>query len=162
MKLTDVALIVMFIIVHIELILYKHSDIFKRFKRNKKEVIIKSLSTKQREDELVLEKDKDLTSLDEYTKYIKTIIDDYNKSRSKRISLKTRKEALLETFKIVPIASKYITLNYYYNLEDKEFNLNDKELMTMLETAYNDYNHDNLDSLNSIFTVVLRLRDEKK
>ena len=34
--------------------------------------------------------------------------------------------------------------------------------MMLLESAYNDYTHENLDSLNSIFTAALRLRDDKR
>ena len=35
-------------------------------------------------------------------------------------------------------------------------------MVMILESAYNDYTHDNLDSLNSIITAILRLRDDKR
>ena len=70
---------------------------------------------------------------------------------------------LLKTIDIIPVASRHINLNYYYNLEDKEwYKLTDRDMMMLLESAYNDYTHENLDSLNSIFTAALRLRDDKR
>lgn len=94
---------------------------------------------------------------------IKNVLSDYNTSRRKDISLRTKQNLLYETFKVEPTISKYITLDYYYDLDDSEFtSLSDKDLMKMLESSYNDYTHDNLNSLNTIISVVLRLRDDKK
>ena len=82
---------------------------------------------------------------------------------NKKIALRTRQELLLKTIDIIPVASRHINLNYYYNLEDKEwYKLTDRDMMMLLESAYNDYTHENLDSLNSIFTAALRLRDDKR
>ena len=150
-------------IVHIELLLEKYKRVFKKFRKNKKAEIIKSLATRQKEDELVVEKDKDITMIDEYVNYIKQTLENYNNSRSKKIALRTRQELLLKTIDIIPVASRHINLNYYYNLEDKEwYKLTDRDMMMLLESAYNDYTHENLDSLNSIFTAALRLRDDKR
>ena len=101
--------------------------------------------------------------IDEYVNYIKQTLENYNNSRSKKIALRTRQELLLKTIDIIPVASRHINLNYYYNLEDKEwYKLTDRDMMMLLESAYNDYTHENLDSLNSIFTAALRLRDDKR
>lgn len=125
--------------------------------------VINTIANKKLEDDLVIEKDRDLVLIDEYINFIKNILDKYNNSRNKRIAYRTRQEINFETFKIVPIVNKYITLAYYYNLDDKDwYQLTDTELMKMLEAAYNDYTHDNLDSLNSIISVALRLRDDKR
>ena len=163
MSKADIIIIILFVIVHIELLLEKYKRVFKKFRKNKKAEIIKSLVTRQKEDELVVEKDKDITMIDEYVNYIKQILENYNNSRSKKIALRTRQELLLKTIDIIPVASRHINLNYYYNLEDKEwYKLTDRDMMMLLESAYNDYTHENLDSLNSIFTAALRLRDDKR
>ena len=159
----DIIIIILFVIVHVELLLEKYKRVFKKFRKNKKAEIIKSLAIRQKEDELVVEKDKDITMIDEYVNYIKQTLENYNNSRSKKIALRTRQELLLKTIDIIPVASRHINLNYYYNLEDKEwYKLTDRDMMMLLESAYNDYTHENLDSLNSIFTAALRLRDDKR
>ena len=163
MSKADIIIIILFVIVHVELLLEKYKRVFKKFRKNKKAEIIKSLATKQKEDELVVEKDKDITMIDEYVNYIKQMLENYNNSRNKKIALRTRQELLLKTIDIIPVASRHINLNYYYNLEDKEwYKLTDRDMMMLLESAYNDYTHENLDSLNSIFTAALRLRDDKR
>lgn len=163
MSKADIIIIILFVIVHVELLLEKYKRVFKKFRKNKKAEIIKSLATRQKEDELVVEKDKDITMIDEYVNYIKQLLENYNNSRNKKIALRTRQELLLKTIDIIPVASRHINLNYYYNLEDKEwYKLTDRDMMMLLESAYNDYTHENLDSLNSIFTAALRLRDDKR
>lgn len=166
MKLSEIIIISLLVITQLEVlsyICYKYYIEFKKHSKVKKDDILKSLVTKQKEDELIVEKDKDITMIDEYIKYIKSVIDNYNNSRSKRISLKTRQTLLLNTINILPIASRHIQLSYYYNLDDKEwYKLTDRDMMMLLESAYNDYTHDNLDSLNSVFTASLRLRDDRR
>ena len=163
MSKADIIIIILFVIVHVELLLEKYKRVFKKFRKNKKAEIIKSLAIRQKEDELVVEKDKDITMIDEYVNYIKQLLENYNNSRNKKIALRTRQELLLKTIDIIPVASRHINLNYYYNLEDKEwYKLTDRDMMMLLESAYNDYTHENLDSLNSIFTAALRLRDDKR
>ena len=163
MSKADITIIILFVIVHVELLLEKYKRVFKKFRKNKKAEIIKSLAIRQKEDELVVEKDKDITMIDEYVNYIKQMLENYNNSRNKKIALRTRQELLLKTIDIIPVASRHINLNYYYNLEDKEwYKLTDRDMMMLLESAYNDYTHENLDSLNSIFTAALRLRDDKR
>ena len=163
MSKADIIIIILFVIVHVELLLEKYKRVFKKFRKNKKDEIIKSLATRQKEDELVVEKDKDITMIDEYVNYIKQMLENYNNSRNKKIALRTRQQLLLKTIDIIPVASRHINLNYYYNLEDKEwYKLTDRDMMMLLESAYNDYTHENLDSLNSIFTAALRLRDDKR
>ena len=163
MSKADIIIIILFVIVHVELLLEKYKRVFKKFRKNKKAEIIKSLATRQKEDELVVEKDKDIPMIDEYVNYIKQMLENYNNSRNKKIALRTRQELLLKTIDIIPVASRHINLNYYYNLEDKEwYKLTDRDMMMLLESAYNDYTHENLDSLNSIFTAALRLRDDKR
>ena len=163
MSKADIIIIILFVIVHVELLLEKYKRVFKKFRKNKKDEIIKSLATRQKEDELVVEKDKDITMIDEYVNYIKQVLENYNNSRNKKIALRTRQELLLKTIDIIPVASRHINLNYYYNLEDKEwYKLTDRDMMMLLESAYNDYTHENLDSLNSIFTAALRLREDKR
>ena len=159
----EIILIIMFIIIQGEILWNRYKPIIKIKRKAKKEEVIKSLVAKQKEDDLIVEKDKDITTIDEYIKYIKEILDNYSRSRSKRISLRTRQDLLLKTINMIPIAARYINLNFYYNLDDSEwYKLTDRDMMMLLETAYNDYTHENLDSLNSIFTAALRLRDDKR
>lgn len=156
-------LIIFFIIIQIELFCTILKPKVKLFNKKKREEAVKVLMNKKMEDDLVLEKDKDINDIDIYIAFIKTVLDNYNNSRSKKISYRTRQTLLIETFKILPTISKYITLDYYYNLDDKEwYNLTDRDMMMLLESSYNDYTHDNLDSLNSIITAVLRLRDDRR
>lgn len=163
MNTTDIIVILLFIIVHIELLWERYKKPIMKHRKNKREEIIKSLAVKQKEDNLIIEKDKDITYIDEYIKYIKSVIDNYNNSRSKKIALRTRQDLLIKTIEIIPIASKHIDLNYYYNLDDNEwYKLTDRDMMLLLESSYNDYTHENLDSLNSIFSAALRLRDDKR
>ena len=163
MSKADILIIILFIVVHLELLWERYKKVFKKAKKVKNTEIIKSLAIRQKEDELVVEKDKEITMIDEYVSYVKSILDNYNSSKSKKIALRTRQDLLLKTITILPIVSRHITLNYYYNLDDVEWSkLTDRDLMMLLESAYNDYTHDNLDSLNSIFTAALRLRDDKK
>ena len=64
MSKADIIIIILFVIVHVELLLEKYKRVFKKFRKNKKAEIIKSLATRQKEDELVVEKDKDITMID--------------------------------------------------------------------------------------------------
>ena len=163
MKDTNIILIVMFIIIQGEILWNRYKPVIKRRQKTRKEEVIKSLAERQKEDEIIVEKDKDIKMIDEYVNYIKQTLENYNNSRSKKIALRTRQELLLKTIDIIPVASRHINLNYYYNLEDKEwYKLTDRDMMMLLESAYNDYTHENLDSLNSIFTAALRLRDDKR
>ena len=134
MSKADIIIIILFVIVHVELLLEKYKRVFKKFRKNKKAEIIKSLATRQKEDELVVEKDKDITMIDEYVNYIKQMLENYNNSRNKKIALRTRQELLLKTIDIIPVASRHINLNYYYNLEDKEwYKLTDRDMMMLYE-----------------------------
>lgn len=163
MRISDTIIILIFIIVHLELLWEKYRPKFKKYSKHRKEIVIKSLAAKQKEDDLIVEKDKDLTIIDEYIKEIKQFIDNFNKSKNKKIAYRTRQNLLIKTINIIPTLSKHITLNYYYNLDDKEwYKLTDRDMVMLLESAYNDYTHENLDSLNSIITAVLRLRDDKR
>ena len=83
MSKADIIIIILFVIVHVELLLEKYKRVFKKFRKNKKAEIIKSLAIRQKEDELVVEKDKDITMIDEYVNYIKQTLENYNNSRSK-------------------------------------------------------------------------------
>ena len=128
-----------------------------------KKTVTDTLMTKKIEDDLVIEKDRDLVLIDSYIEFIRKFIDDYNQSRPKKLTYRQRQTLNHETFKVLPTVSKYVDLDFYYDLDDKEFtSLTDKELMLMLESSYNDYTHDNLDSLNTIVNVSLRLRDDVK
>ena len=68
MSKADIIIIILFVIVHVELLLEKYKRVFKKFRKNKKAEIIKSLATRQKEDELVVEKDKDITMIDDIIK----------------------------------------------------------------------------------------------
>lgn len=163
MNKTEIILIIMFVIIELQLIWYRYKPLYKKARKAKKEELLKSLVNKQKEDELVVEKDKDITIIDEYVKYIGKILERYNNPKNLKIAYRTRQELLYRTIKILPIIAKHITLNYYYNLDDKEwYRLTDRDMLMLLESSYNDYTHDNLDSLNSIITAVLRLRDDRR
>jgi len=163
MKFTDWLLLVIFIILEGQLLWYRYKPLYEKNKKVKGDEILKSLANKQKEDALIVERDKDIVSLDEYISYIKDFLQKYHRSRNKKISYRTRQDLLLTTIKVLPVISKHIQLNYYYNLDDKEwYKLTDKDMISLLETAYNDYTHDNLDSLNTIISAALRLRDDKR
>jgi hypothetical protein len=163
MNRTEIILLIMFIIIQAEILWNRYKPVYKSVKKHRKDEVLKSLIAKQKEDALVIEKDQDITMIDNYMEYIKVFIENYNSSRSKRIALKSRQELLIKTVDILPIVARHIDLNYYYNLDDKEwYKLTDRDMIMLLETAYNDYTHENLDSLNSIITAALRLRDDKR
>lgn len=156
---------ILMIIMEVELlflIVVQFLKMKKTYKKVKleKQSVVDTLTSKKIEDDLVIEKDKDLVLIDTFMEYIKSFIEDYH--RTKKLTYRKRQDINYETFKIVATISKYITLDYYYDLDDEEFTkLSDKELMKVLETSYNDYTHDNLESLNRIITIALRLRDDK-
>jgi len=129
----------------------------------KKEVeVVTTLAEKKLKDDIDLEKDKDLVLIDEYMKYLSSVIIKYNKSRSKRVAYTTRQELLAKTVSIVPIFSKYINIDYFYDPGDVTYkDVTDRDLMMMLESTYNDFTHDNLESFNNILSVVMRIRDDK-
>lgn len=135
-----------------------------RSKKNiKKEVeVVTTLTEKKLKDDIDLEKDKDLVLIDEYMKFLKAVIEKYNSSRSKRIAYTTRQALLGRTVAIIPVFSKYISIDFFYDPEDATYKgVTDRDLMMMLESTYNDFTHDNLDCFNSILSVVMRLRDDK-
>ncbi len=155
--------IALFVIAEVQLIWYRYKPLYLKAKKDRQEDVVKKLVNKKMEDDLVLEKDKDITDIDKYMEYIKSIIDSYNSSRSKRISYRTRQELLLETIKILPTVAKYISLEYYYNLDDKEwYKLTDKDMILALEEVNRNYSHDNLECLNTAISASLRLRDDKR
>ena len=163
MKLSILISVLCFIIIEVQLFFYYKYPIIKKKRKIKQTDVVNTLATKKMEDDLILEKDKDITLIDNYMKMIQDFLFNYNKSRSKKIAYRTRQTLLIETIKLIPVFSKYITLNYYYNLDDKEWaELTDRDMVLLLETAYNDFTHDNLDSINSVITAVLRLRDDKR
>ena len=124
--------------------------------------LVDTLKEQKLRDDLDLEKDRDLVLVDEYTIFISDVINKYNNSRSKRIAYKTRQALLYKTIEILPIFCKYIDVFYTYDPDVDPFEgKTDKEVMMALESAYNDFTHDNLESFNTILPIVVRLRDEK-
>ena len=160
---TNILILILFIIVESQLLWYRYKPLYKILKTRKKEDITKTLANKQREDDLLLEKDRDLSAIDNYMEYIDFIIHRYNTSRNKKIARLTRVCLLHSTVKILPTISKYIQFDGLNRLDDKGFNsLSERDLMMSLESAYNDYSHENLECLNEIISIAIRLRDEQK
>ena len=160
---TNLLIIILFILAETQLLWYRYKPLYKILKKNKKDNVTKTLADKQKQDDIILERDKDLGAIDKYVEYIATVISRFNKSRNKIIAYRIRQELLIKTIHIIPIASKYITVKCYYNLEDKEWcKLTDKDLMLALESSYNAYTHENLQSLDDIFSIAIRLRDDRK
>ena len=136
---------------------------YKVKKNIKKEVeVVTTLTEKKMKDDIDLEKDKDLVAFDEYMKYIKSVIDRYNNSRNKKIAFRTKQELLGRTVEILPLFNKYIDIDFFYDLDDPTYKgVTERDLMMMLESIYNDFTHNNLESFNNIVSVVMRLRDMK-
>ena len=143
------------------LVFSKEIKDFKSNRKIKKEVsAVTSLAEKKIKDDLDLERDKDLVLIDEYMSYISEVINKFNTSRSKKVSLNTRQILLSKTIQMIFIFDKYITIDFYYDPYDPTFkNLTDRELMELLESVYNDFTHNNLECFNNILSLVIRLRD---
>ena len=143
------------------LVFSKEIKDFKSNRKIKKEVsAVTSLAEKKIKDDLDLERDKDLVLIDEYMSYISEVINKFNTSRSKKVSLNTRQILLNKTVQMISIFDKYITIDFYYDPYDSTFNnLTDRELMELLESVYNDFTHNNLECFNNILSLVIRLRD---
>lgn len=127
----------------------------------KKEVeLVTTLTEKKKRDDIDLEKDKDLVTMDKYMEYINEVLTKYNKSRSKIVAFKTKQQLLGNTISVLTTFSKYINIDFFYNPDDPLFkDLGTRDLMMILETAYKDYTHDNLECFNTILAVALKLRD---
>ena len=152
-------------IVELLLIIYllvqnKVKELRTRKNLNKEVEAVTALTEKKKKEDMELEYDKDLVAIDSYMDYVKSIIDKYNGSRNKRVARNTRQKLLSETLKIMPLFAKYITVDFYYDGENEVLSkITEKELMAMLESAYNDFTHDNLESFNNMITLILKLRD---
>ena len=118
-----------------------------RVKKNiKKEVeVVTTLTEKKMKDDIDLEKDKDLVTIDQYMEYINAVIERYNNSRNKRIAFRTKQELLSRTVKIIPLFTKYIDIDFFYDIDDPAYKgVTERDLMMMLESIYNDFTHSNL------------------
>ena len=126
---------------------------------NKEVEAVTALTEKKKKEDRELEYDKDLVAIDGYMNLIKTFLDSYHSSRRK-VSKEVKQNLVYETMKVVPIFSKYIVIDFYYSSDDEVLSkIKEKELVAMLESAFNDFTHDNLESFNNMITVILKLRD---
>ena len=158
----EIVIIILFIIIETQVLWNRYKPFCKTYTKAKSDDALKSLINKQKEEDLILEKEHDLILIDYYIESIHAFITKYHRNRSKRISYNSRQELLYRTISIIPIISKYIPLEFPDNDNNEFYNLNDQELLINLENYYNDYTHDNLSCLQKIILIVIRIRDDKK
>ena len=162
MKVDILIIIVLFIIIEAQVLWNRYKPFCKTYTKSKSDDALKSLITKQKEEDLVLEKEHDLILIDSYIETVHEFIIKYHRNRSKRIAYSSRQELLYKTISIIPIVSKYISLEFPDKDNNEFYNLKDEELLINLGNYYNDYTHDNLSCLQKIILIVIRIRDDKK
>lgn len=137
-----------------------------RFKKardiRKSENIVDVLTSIKREDDYVLDRERDDLALDEYLKDVKSIIDNYDKSRSKMIAFRTRRALLYKTIMIIQVISKYTTIDVEYDIDSKILpKRSDKDIMRLLVESYNNFSKDAPETFNDLLLCALLLSDNK-
>ena len=134
-------------------------EFFSKRKLHKEVNPITTLTEIKLKDDVYLERDKNLVQIDTYIEYVSSVIDKFNNSRNKRVALATKKQLLESTIKIIPIFTKFIDVTGESNLDVDLSKCDLRELMGLLESTYNDFTHDNLDCINNIIAIVIKIRD---
>ena len=92
-------LLILFNAVELFLIIYlvfskEIKDIKSKMKIRKEVAAVTSLTEKKLKDDMSLEKDKDFVIIDDYMKYLKEVMEKYDKSRSKKVAYATRQNLI--------------------------------------------------------------------
>ena len=128
----------------------------------KKENIVSVLTNIKKEDDFIIDREKDDILIDNYLSVVKDIISSYEKSRSKVIAFRTRRKLLYYTIMIIPIISKYTQIDIEYDIASKILpKRTDKDIMRLLIEAYNSFSKDALESFNDLLLCSLLLSDNK-
>ena len=128
----------------------------------KKENIVSVLTNIKKEDDFIIDREKDDILIDNYLSIVKDIISSYEKSRSKVIAFRTRRKLLYYTIMIIPIISKYTQIDIEYDIASKILpKRTDKDIMRLLIEAYNSFSKDALESFNDLLLCSLLLSDNK-
>lgn len=128
----------------------------------KKENIVSVLTNIKKEDDFIIDREKDDILIDNYLSIVKDIISSYEKSRSKVIAFRTRRKLLYYTIMIIPIISKYTQIDIDYDVTSKILpKRTDKDIMRLLVEAYNSFSKDALESFNDLLLCSLLLSDNK-
>jgi hypothetical protein len=128
---------------------------------NKKKVnvnisAISTLAEQKEKDDQQIEQTKEMTQIDEYMNYLRDFIE---VSRSKkRLNSIDKQNILCRTVQAVPLFSKYIEIDAFFNVEEIPQKPKEKDLLNMLESSYNDFTKDNLEGFNMILSIVMILR----
>lgn len=128
----------------------------------KKENIVSVLTNIKKEDDFIIDREKDDILIDNYLSIVKDIISSYEKSRSKVIAFRTRRKLLYYTIMIIPTISKYTQIDIDYDVASKILPKRaDKDIMRLLVEAYNSFSKDALESFNDLLLCSLLLSDNK-
>lgn len=128
----------------------------------KKENIVSVLTNIKKEDDFIIDREKDDILIDNYLSIVKDIISSYEKSRSKVIAFRTRRKLLYYTIMIIPVISKYTQIDIDYDVASKILPKRaDKDIMRLLVEAYNSFSKDALESFNDLLLCSLLLSDNK-
>ena len=128
----------------------------------KKENIVSVLTNIKKEDDFIIDREKDDILIDNYLSIVKDIISSYEKSRSKVIAFRTRRKLLYYTIMIIPTISKYTQIDIDYDVASKILpKRTDKDIMRLLVEAYNSFSKDALESFNDLLLCSLLLSDNK-
>lgn len=128
----------------------------------KKENIVSVLTNIKKEDDFIIDREKDDILIDNYLSVVKDIISSYEKSRSKVIAFRTRRKLLYYTIMIIPTISKYTQIDIDYDVASKILPKRaDKDIMRLLVEAYNSFSKDALESFNDLLLCSLLLSDNK-
>ena len=128
----------------------------------KKENIVSVLTSIKKEDDFIIDREKDDILIDNYLYIVKDIISSYEKSRSKVIAFRTRRKLLYYTIMIIPVISKYTQIDIDYDIASKILPKRaDKDIMRLLVEAYNSFSKDALESFNDLLLCSLLLSDNK-
>lgn len=128
----------------------------------KSETIVEVLTSIKKEDDFVLDKERDSILIDEYLKEVKSLIDSFDKSRSKLVSFRTRRKFIYDTIMIIPVISKYMDLSIEYDTTSKLLSRKtDRDIMILLTEAYNSFSKEAPEAFNDILLCSLLLSDNK-
>lgn len=164
-KLNTVVYVLCIISIIINIVLgyfyYKNKE-KKKKRQDNVSTIANELVKVKKEDDFVIERESDEIAINHYLNVVKTIISNYNKSRSKQVAFRTRRLLMYETIMIIPVISKYIIIDIEYDTTSKILSKkSDKDIMRALTEAYNSFSKEAPESFNDLLLCSLYLSDNK-
>lgn len=140
---------------------YKNKE-KKKKRQDNVSTIANELVKVKKENDFVLEKESDEIAINRYLNIVKTIISNYDNSRSKQIAFRTRRLLIYETIMIIPIISKYVIIDIEYDTTSKILSKkSDKDIMRALTEAYNSFSKEAPEAFNDLLLCSLYLSDNK-